>query len=100
MAQDLKLAGSIIEPDGAKPGQFWRDVVLGDVLKILEISNYVSDPTLPPILYARCACYPRGEGYLGIQEMKASHFKEERFQRVELGRIKQFWWSKVKFRKP
>ena len=79
--------------------QFWRDTVNGDLLKILEIDT--SDSCLlagceRPIPYARCACYPRGEYFLGIQEMKASHFEEERFQRV--GWFKSLW-CKLKIRR-
>jgi hypothetical protein len=113
MAQDLKLAKEIIEPEKPKlrVGQFWRDMVNGDVLRIIEFSEYtpafdrqfeanqrsviIEDPPRP-ILYAHCACYPRGEYYMGIQEMKASHFvASERFKPV--GRFKSLWY-KLKFK--
>ncbi len=97
MAQDLK------------PGQFWRDTVNGDLLKILEIDSFDASDVctlagcegdLPPrpIPYVRSACYPRGEYFMGIQEMKASHFEEARFQPIKLGWFKNFWWTRVKFR--
>lgn len=93
MAQDLK------------PGQFWKDTVNGDVLKILEIDDTASltvplDGINVPIPYVRSACYPRGEYFMGIQEMKASHFEEERFQPIKLNWFKNFYWSRIKFRKP
>ncbi len=79
-----------------KPGQFWRDTINGDVLKILEID----DAAVSVPLYVRSACYPRGEYFMGIQEMKASHFEEARFQPIKLGWFKNFCWTRVKFRKP
>ncbi len=132
MAQDLKLAKDIIKPDDPKIGQFWRDMVNGDVLKIQEVSEYntpdvssgvsawksismgrggelIREPwaegekpigselePAQPITYVVCACYPRGEYYMGIQEMKASHFETERFKRV--GWFKSLWY-RWKFRR-
>lgn len=89
-----------------KPGQFWRDTVNTDVLKILEISEYVPGSegaqlvnklTGEVVHYARCACYPRAEYLMGIQEMRASRFGDERFHRVR--GIKALWY-RLKFRKP
>lgn len=80
MAQDLK------------PGQFWRDTVNTDVLKILGFS-FEPTPTVTET-YVRCACYPRGEYLMGTQEMKASQLGTERFQRV--GPVKSLWY-RIKF---
>ena len=82
MAQDLKA------------GQFWRDIVNGDVLRLMEFSEYQTDAGMK--LYAHCACYPRGEYFLGIQEMQAAHFQKERFQRI--GWFKSLWY-KLKLRR-
>lgn len=122
MAQDLKdnqaLASSERAIDkrkcaGSVPlvGQFWRDTVNGDVLKINSFSDYtppfdrqfeahgagtmIQDPPAP-VLYAQCSCYPRGEYYMGIQEMKVVHFGTPRFQKV--GWFKSLWY-KLKLRR-
>ena len=88
MAQDLKTKQST-EPE---LGEFWRDMVNGDVLRIEEIDETPSDAGHR---YARCACYPRGKYFMGIQEMKTAHFGTERFQRA--GWFKSLWY-KLKFR--
>ena len=100
MAEDLKLAGSILKPR-IEIGQFWRDTVNTDVLKILGFSfevetggKTISGGQLPEAIYVRCACYPRGEYLMGTQEMKSSHLGTERFQKVG------FWqslWYRIKF---
>lgn len=45
-----------------------------------------------PIWYAKCACYPRGEYYMGIQEMRGSHFETPRFERIG-------WWNAWRLRR-
>lgn len=86
MAQDLK------------PGQFWRDTVNTDVLKILGFSfepiEQTPATTVTEETYVRCACYPRGEYLMGTQEMKTSHLGTERFERV--GPVKSLWY-RIKF---
>lgn len=76
-------------------GQFWRDMVNGDVLKITGF-NWTDWQETQQIGYVVCSCYPRGEYYMGIQEMKASHFDTERFKPV--GWWKSLWY-RVKLRK-
>lgn len=82
MAQDLK------------PGQFWRDTLNTDVLKILGFSFEPIEQMTTEETYVRCACYPRGEYLMGTQEMKASHLETERFER--LGPVKSIWY-RIKF---
>jgi len=81
MAQDLKV------------GQFWRDTVNGDLLKILSFSQEPNSNAFPGVGgyvdYARCACIVRGS-FFGIQEMRTSHFSDERFRK--LGILKALWY--------
>ncbi len=80
MGQNLKRAG-----------QFYRDIVNGDLLKIINFTFEI-DPAgtvldvfnddMPGTEYVRCACIVNGS-YFGIQEMKTSHLDNaERFLRV------------------
>ena len=83
MAQDLKA------------GQFWRDTVNGDLLKILSFSQEPNSNAFPAIGgyvdYVRSACIVRGS-FFGIQEMRAAHFSDERFQKVNW--LKSLWYRR------
>jgi hypothetical protein len=80
--------------------QFWRDTVTGDVLKILSFSAEPIEPaTSDPASYTeyvQCACFPRGESFFGIQEMKVSRLDGIRFIRVNW--MKSVWY-RWKFRR-
>lgn len=78
-----------------KVGQFWRDTVNGDLLKILAFSQemvYVGADRLDDgrIEYVRCACFPLGKYLMGIQEMKTSTLTNGRFKKV--GLVKSLWY--------
>jgi hypothetical protein len=83
--------------------QFWRDTVNGDVLKILSFSFEVEmggtltiPGELPGTDYVRCACFPRGESFFGIQEMKVSRLDGERF--IKVNWMKSIWF-RLKFQR-
>ncbi len=84
-----------------KTGQFWRDTVNGDLLRILSFSQEPNANLAPGIEgvggyveYAKCACMVDGV-YFGIQEMKTSHFETGRFQKPNS--FMQFWyWRKFR----
>lgn len=68
-------------------GQFWRDTVNGDLLKILDFNTVTIGIEL--VGYVRCACFPGGRYLMGIQEMKTSTLMNGRFKKV--GKCKSLW---------
>lgn len=56
-------------------GQYWKDTINGDLLKVLGI--VVDDEN--GLTYVRCASFVLGKQFLGVQEMKAEHLNGERF---------------------
>jgi len=83
-----------------KAGQFWRDKVNKDVLRILsfsfevtssgsqQLTGEIRESTLPGNEYARCDCFVHGT-WFGIQEMKSSHFSTDRFE--PLSKLAAYW---------
>lgn len=68
-----------------KAGNFYRDLVNGDLLKILAFSDEAIYDDRPEELvrYVKCAVWIGGVEYLGIQEMKLSNLERvERFAKV------------------
>lgn len=79
-----------------KIGDFWRDLVNGDLLKILNFNDTALDPTQPEVMtrYVVCACWVNGAAYLGPQEMKLANFERaDRFAKVTGWRER---WFRIK----
>ncbi len=83
-----------------EPGQFWRDTVNTDLLKILEVKEETletGDPFVSPretktAIFVRAACIVGGK-YLGLQEMQASHFETDRFRLIRGSRLLWYRWK-------
>lgn len=91
-----------------KVGQFYRDTVNGDLLKLLGFSDEVIDtrgpaPFLDPefeetVQYVRCQVITRDGVYFGIQEMKSAHLNRDRFSKVAGARGLWLKWKHRKIR--
>jgi hypothetical protein len=82
MAQDLAV------------GQFYKDTINGDVLKILELRQEFLRRTVlsetgakeeedsTPTEFVKCECYVKGKLF-GVQEMKSERLDDPRFVKVD-----------------
>jgi hypothetical protein len=65
-------------------GQYWKDTVNGDLLKVLGFSVDEENK----LRYVKSACFVAGEEFLGIQEMQEKHFEGKRFVLFEIDELK------------
>lgn len=91
----------IIEENGrfTQIGDYYRDLVNKDLLKVLGFSDDAIDDTKPDQLtrFVKMAVFVCGVTYLGPQEMKLSQLsKVERYQKVTGWRL---WRLKFRHRK-